>query len=156
MTKTGIIVLIIIIALAGLVGFGVYQANYTPTPTIEIEVSPTPTPIETPTPTDIASSTPTTTPTSVAVKSFTVTGTNFSFTPKTLSVNKGDTVKITFKNQSGMHDFKIDEFNVSTQRIQGGSEETVTFVANKSGSFEYYCSVGEHRAMGMKGTLTVK
>ncbi len=89
-------------------------------------------------------------------KSFTVTGSNFSFDPKTITVKKGDTVKITFKNADGMHDFKIDEFNVATKQIQGGEEETVTFTADKVGAFEYYCSVGKHRQMGMKGTLTVK
>jgi cytochrome c oxidase subunit II len=90
-----------------------------------------------------------------STKEFTVTGSNFSFTPNTLAVKKGDTVKITFKNADGFHDFKLDEFNVATQRISGGSQATVTFVANKTGSFEYYCSVGTHRQMGMKGTLTV-
>ncbi len=91
-----------------------------------------------------------------SVKEFTVTGQNYSFTPSTLTVNKGDTVKITFKNADGFHDFRIDEFNVATNRISGGSEESVTFVADKTGTFEYYCSVANHRAMGMKGTLTVK
>ena len=88
-------------------------------------------------------------------KEFTVSGSNFSFTPKTLTVKKGDKVKITFKNTGGFHDFKIDEFKVATAQIQGGNEETVEFVADKAGSFEYYCSVGKHRAMGMVGTLTV-
>jgi plastocyanin len=32
----------------------------------------------------------------------------------------------------------------------------IEFVANKKGKFEYYCSVGEHRAMGMKGNLVVE
>ncbi len=89
------------------------------------------------------------------VKEFTVTGTNFAFAPSAITVNKGDTVKITFKNASGFHDFKIDAFNVATKQIPGGQEQTVQFVATKTGSFEYYCSVGKHRAMGMKGTLTV-
>lgn len=89
------------------------------------------------------------------VKEFTVTGSNFRFAPATLTVKKGDTVKITFKNSGGMHDFVIDEFNARTKQIQGGAQETITFVADKAGSFEYYCSVGNHRAMGMKGTLTV-
>lgn len=88
-------------------------------------------------------------------KEFTVTGQNFSFTPSTLAVKKGDTVKITFKNVDGFHDFKIDEFAVATQRIGTGQEENVEFVADKTGTFEYYCSVANHRAMGMKGTLTV-
>ena len=34
--------------------------------------------------------------------------------------------------------------------------DSVTVVSDKTGSFEYYCSVGTHRQMGMKGTLTVK
>ena len=89
-------------------------------------------------------------------KEFTVSGFNFGFTPSSLSVNRGDTVVIHFKNTGGFHDFKIDEFNVASKRINGGQEDTVTFVANKTGTFEYYCSVGTHRQMGMKGTLTVK
>lgn len=89
------------------------------------------------------------------VKSFVVEGQSFSFTPSTLSVNKGDTVKITFKNTGGFHDLRIDGYNVGTPQIQGGQEATFTFVADKAGSFEYYCSVGTHRQMGMKGTLTV-
>ena len=87
--------------------------------------------------------------------SFTVTGSNYAMSPKTLSVKKGDTVKITFTNAGGMHDFVIDEFSVRTNRIQGGASQTVTFVADKTGSFQYYCSVGQHRDMGMWGTLTV-
>lgn len=90
------------------------------------------------------------------VKEFTVSGGNFYFTPKTMTVNKGDTVKITLKNAGGTHDLKIDEFNVATPRINSGQSATITFVADKTGTFEYYCSVGEHRAMGMFGTLTVK
>ncbi len=86
---------------------------------------------------------------------FTITGANFSFSPKEISVKKGDTVLVTFKNVEGFHDFIIDEFNVNTGRIQGGSEKTVKFIASKAGEFQYYCSVGNHRAMGMWGTLKV-
>ncbi len=89
------------------------------------------------------------------VKEFTVTGQNFSFSPSTLSVKKGDHVKITFTSGGGLHDFVIDEFNAKTSRIGTGASAVVEFTADKAGSFEYYCSVGSHRAMGMKGTLTV-
>ena len=103
-------------------------------------------------------SAPTPTPTQSAPheKSFTVTGQNFSFAPPTITVKKGDAVKITFKNAQGFHDFRIDEFGIATKQIRGGAEESVSFVADKVGSFEYYCSVGSHRAMGMKGTLIVE
>ncbi|MEK7509080.1 MAG: cupredoxin domain-containing protein [Patescibacteria group bacterium] len=90
------------------------------------------------------------------VKEFTISGQPFSFAPNTMTVKKGDTVKITFKNVSGTHDLRVDGYNVGTKVIQAGQEETITFVADKAGTFEYYCSVGEHRQKGMKGTLTVQ
>lgn len=90
------------------------------------------------------------------VKEFTIEAVPFSFTPSTMEVNKGDTVKITLKNTKGTHDLKIDDFGVTTRVLQTGEEQIVTFVADQVGTFEYYCSVGTHRAMGMWGTLTVK
>ena len=90
------------------------------------------------------------------VKEFTVIGSNFAFTPETIEVSKGDTVKITFQNAVGFHDLKLDEFTgAATKQLKVGESETIEFVADKVGDFEYYCSVGNHRAMGMKGTLTV-
>lgn len=90
------------------------------------------------------------------VKEFTVTGKNFAFLPAAMTVKKGDTVRITFVNESGTHDLVVDGYNARTKIIQGGAKETIEFVADKAGSFEYYCSVGKHREMGMKGTLTVQ
>jgi plastocyanin len=90
-----------------------------------------------------------------SVKKFTVTGANYSFDPKEIDVKKGDTVQITFKNAEGFHDFLIDEFGVKTNKVQAGSQEMVQFVASKTGEFQYYCSVGQHRANGMWGTLKV-
>lgn len=90
------------------------------------------------------------------VKEFTVSGFNYGFSPNTLTVNKGDTVKITFKNSGGVHDFVINEFNVKTKTIRSGDSETVSFVANQAGTFQFYCSVANHKQMGMVGTLTVQ
>jgi plastocyanin len=91
-----------------------------------------------------------------SVKEFTITGKSFSFTPSAINVKKGDTVKITLVNTGGFHDLVIDEFNVATKRINNGESETIQFVADKTGTFEYYCSVGTHRQMGMVGALTVE
>lgn len=90
------------------------------------------------------------------LKEFTVTGKNYSFSPASLIVNRGDRVKITFKNAEGTHVWKVDEFNAETKKLKAGEEETIAFVADKSGTFEYYCSIGEHRTLGMKGSLIVK
>ncbi len=90
------------------------------------------------------------------VKAFTITGQNYSFSPSTITVNRGDRVKITFSNASGVHNLILDDFDVGTKVLQAGGSETIEFIANKTGSFEYYCSVGNHRAMGMKGALVVR
>lgn len=90
-----------------------------------------------------------------AVKAFEIDGSNYKFTPNVLKVNEGDSVRITFKNTQGMHNFMIDEFNAKSKTISTGETDELSFVASKKGTFEFYCSVGKHRAMGMVGTLTV-
>jgi nitrosocyanin len=91
------------------------------------------------------------------VKEITVEGSEFKFAPETLTFKKGETVRLTLKNTGKMpHDFVIDELGVKTKVINGGESDTVEFTPDKSGSFEYYCSVGKHREMGMKGTATVE
>jgi len=91
-----------------------------------------------------------------SVKEFTVDGTNFAFNPSEIKVKKGDTVKIVFKDDDGQHNLVIDGYNVSTNLIGPGSQDTIEFVADTVGEFEYYCSVGSHRALGMSGKLIVE
>lgn len=86
----------------------------------------------------------------------TVEGANFSFIPNMITVKKGEKVKIVFKNVEGFHDFVIDELHVRTSQLNAGAEEVVEFTPMEVGQFEFYCSVGKHRQMGMKGTLTVE
>lgn len=91
------------------------------------------------------------------VKEFTVIGSSFKFSPSSITVKKGDTVRVNFKSSGGaLHDFKIDEFDVATSQLGEDEEEQVEFVADKAGTFEYYCSVGNHRQMGMVGKLVVQ
>ena len=92
----------------------------------------------------------------VANKTVDVKGANYSFDVKEIRVKLNDKVKINFTNQEGFHDFRIDEFNVATKQIPAGQTETAEFVANKKGTFQYYCSVGQHRANGMWGNLIVE
>jgi plastocyanin len=90
------------------------------------------------------------------VKEITVTGANFKFNPATITVKKGDTVKLTFKSSGGFHDFVIDEFDVKTKIVADGQQDVVEFTADKVGTYEYYCSVGNHRQMGMVGKIIVQ
>ncbi len=91
------------------------------------------------------------------VREFNVDASSYKFSPANITVNKGDTIKLTVKNVDGTHDFKIDEFTgASTKILKTGETQTITFVVDRAGTFEYYCSIGQHRAMGMVGKLTVK
>lgn len=85
-----------------------------------------------------------------------VEGGGFYFKPNEIRVKKNQKIKIVFTNAQGIHDFVIDEFNVKTETISGGKTAEVTFTPDKTGTFEFYCSVGNHRAMGMKGNLIVE
>lgn len=93
--------------------------------------------------------------TSGKVVEVTVEGSNYKFSPATIKAKQGDTVKLTFKSTGGIHNLVIDQFGVETSQLGEGEEEEVEFVADKMGTFEYYCAVANHRAMGMKGTLVV-
>lgn len=73
-----------------------------------------------------------------------------------IKVKQGDKVRIEFSSSEGFHDWVLDEFNAATERVNAGSSSSVEFVADKKGTFEYYCSVGQHRANGMKGKFIVE
>lgn len=87
---------------------------------------------------------------------FDLNGGMFYFVPNVIHVKKGDTVTINFTNDGGFHDFTLDAFNVKIGPTQTGETKSATFVADKAGTFEYYCSVGSHRQLGQKGTLIVE
>lgn len=90
-------------------------------------------------------------------KEISVEGSEFKFTPNTLSVKKGEKVKLAFKNAGSFpHNVTVNELNVSTNTIGGGETDSVEFTADKTGTFEMYCSVGNHRQRGMVGKVSVE
>jgi cytochrome c oxidase subunit 2 len=96
-----------------------------------------------------------------AVKTFVLTGQNFKFVMDgvenpDLLVKQGDRVRIEFSSTQGMHNWVVDEFNATTAVVNPGESTSVEFTADKKGTFEYYCSVMQHRKMGMRGNLTVE
>lgn len=99
--------------------------------------------------------------TSLETVIFKLSGENFAFfmdgeEAPVLRVKEGDKVRIEFESTEGFHNWVIDEFGAATQAVGTGNPTFVEFVADKKGSFEYYCSVGSHRQQGMVGTLIVE
>lgn len=93
--------------------------------------------------------------TEALVQEFLVEGSSFKYVPNQIEVKKGVPVRIVFKNVGGFHDWVIDEFDARTSQIREGETETITFVPDQVGTFEFYCSVGNHRQQGMVGSLIV-
>lgn len=71
-----------------------------------------------------------------------------------IDVKKDQPVSIHLANgdKDEKHDFNIDEFNVHIRDLWYFEGDTATFVANKTGTFSYYCSLHPK----MKGSFTVE
>lgn len=90
------------------------------------------------------------------VKEFDIIAEQFSFIPSTITVNKGDTVVINVKSRDVEHGISIPEFNVN-ENFFPGEEKKIRFVADKRGTFSFYCSIYCGSGHGnMKGQLIVK
>jgi hypothetical protein len=77
----------------------------------------------------------------------------------TLLVYEGNLVSIHFINEdrgitnyNHRHNLNIDEFNVHTNDLDHRQTQTITFVANKQGTFDYYDSLHPD----MKGKIIVQ
>lgn len=84
---------------------------------------------------------------------------DYQFSQKTIMVEAGQKVTVKLRNINGFHDFVIDELKVASKQISVDQEDSVTFTVPESAagqSYEYYCSVGSHRELGMVGVLQVK
>ncbi|MBS3078735.1 cupredoxin domain-containing protein [Candidatus Pacearchaeota archaeon] len=84
------------------------------------------------------------------IKEFTVKAFKFGYSPDTITVNKGDKVKIIINNTDVLHGIRIPDLGLRDNEI-------LEFTANKTGEFTWYCTnmCGEgHKAMS--GKLIVK
>lgn len=75
----------------------------------------------------------------------------------TLTVHEGETVQITLINGEGAeHDLVVDQYGARTQHVVGkGASSTMSFTADKTGEFAYFCSLPGHRQAGMEGRIQV-
>src|SRR5690348_16525966 len=75
------------------------------------------------------------------VREFTVVGDHYAFTPSTLTVTKGDVVKITFVAKDIAHSFTIDDTYRISKRAAAGQSVTFEFVADTAGRHQIYCNL---------------
>jgi cytochrome c oxidase subunit 2 len=90
------------------------------------------------------------------VKTIDVIASQFKFEPATISVVKGDRVRLRLQSADRTHGIGIEAFRVKSLIPKVREAVTVEFVADRAGTFDItcseYCGTG-HRAM--KGKLIV-
>ena len=93
---------------------------------------------------------------SLSPQEVSMTATSFEFQPSTITVKKGQRVKLTITAQDVPHGFSLPEFGIQRD-LNPGTPETIEFTPDKAGSFTFACSVfcGAGHS-GMRGTLVVE
>lgn len=82
----------------------------------------------------------------------------WGFEPSTIRVKRGTHVQLLLTTRDVTHGFSLSEFDVS-QNILPGQTATVTFVADKRGTYTFGCDVAcgtGHQEMQQAGTLIVE
>jgi plastocyanin len=82
----------------------------------------------------------------------------FTLSPSAITVAKAGTYTINGVNKGGTsHAIAIKGQGVDQQgaTVDPGGTSTITVALSKPGAYEIYCPVGNHKALGMKGTLTL-
>lgn len=76
----------------------------------------------------------------------------------TIRVTPSTEVQLTLNNNGvTVHDFTVDELGVTASKTTAnqGKTVTVTFKADKPGTYTYYCAQPGHKELGMKGSFIV-
>ena len=69
-----------------------------------------------------------------------MTARRYEFSPKTITVSKGERVKLVVTSEDVDHGLAIKEFNVD-QEIKAKQTKVIEFAPDKEGRFEFTCSV---------------
>lgn len=86
---------------------------------------------------------------------------NPRFDPDRLQLPAGTRVQVTFTNGDqgliAQHNWVIDEIPGATSpTLAVGDSASFQFTTpSQAGEYTFYCSIGDHRARGMEGTLSV-
>ena len=117
---------------------------------------------------------PTPTPAAPANGVLALHAAEWRFEPSRIVLHQDEPVRIELHNEGKiLHDFKIDKLKAdvaessSTGPLSAGKGElfvgadagksgTLVFTPKETGTFTFYCTVPQHRQLGMKGTLIVE
>ena len=94
--------------------------------------------------------------TNAGVVEFNMIAKQWEFDPGTITVSRGDKVILHIKSVDVTHGFALPDFGIS-QILEPGKEVTIEFIADKKGTFTFFCNVpcGSGH-LSMRGTLVVE
>ncbi len=143
-----IVGIIAVVAIGGAVIF-MGQGKNTATDSMKKEETTT-----VPTTTQVDGTSDATSPAMTDEQTITLEAGAFYYKPNVITAKKGQKIKVVMTSKDMMHDFIIDELGVKLPITKSGETNTVEFTPDKTGTFEFYCSVGQHRAKGQVGKIT--
>jgi heme/copper-type cytochrome/quinol oxidase subunit 2 len=73
-------------------------------------------------------------------RTFRIDARQYAYSPSELKVNAGDTVNIQLVSTDVVHGLYVDGYDISIE-ADPGQTKTLTFVADKPGSFRFRCNV---------------
>lgn len=73
-------------------------------------------------------------------KSFTITASQWAFSPNAITVKQGDTVRLRVNSIDVAHGLLIQGYNIN-KTINPGETVQIEFVADKKGTFTFLCSI---------------
>lgn len=96
------------------------------------------------------------TTTATDIQEINITAKQFEFVPSEITVSEGSTVRLSIESVDVDHGFALTAFGVS-ENLQAGETTTVEFVADKTGTYSFFCNVFCGQGHGsMRGTLIVE
>lgn len=107
-----------------------------------------------------SSSTAPSAPSSSGSAGLSVTETEYKLTPPTAKVSGGK-VKVSVNNAGGtVHALEIEGGgtggkDLKSSAVPPGASTTITASLKPGKTYEWYCPIADHKALGMKGTITV-
>ncbi|MDY6778568.1 MAG: cupredoxin domain-containing protein [Candidatus Nanohaloarchaea archaeon] len=88
-----------------------------------------------------------------------VSGGEYYFSPQTITVEKGERIRVQFTNQGQVsHNLRIPSLNIGSPAISPGRTDSFTFTAPKTGTFpiRFECTIPGHAERGMTGDVQLK
>jgi len=117
---------------------------------------------------------PTTTPASPTDGEITVISSEWGFGPEAIILQLGQEIRLTLQNEGTiLHNFNVDGLQVDViEEISSGgfsgdddklfvgadSDDVglLRFVPLEAGEYEFYCTIADHRQLGMEGRLVIQ